>query len=128
MTTVALIYALSRPVHYVGYTFQLSVRPLRGCMYVGYFVTSCESRRRDKKTAFELGFWTEKRPQAQTSSVDTPLLVGVPLFDNTDEELHHSLTTLLRYLVEQFGYQPPENVVTMTINTTYSDVTPLSIA
>ena len=104
MSIVTHWQQLPRTITHAGYTFGLDIRPFGRCLYVGYFLLRCNSRQRDKLTAFGLGFWTDKRPRCHTSSVETPLLTGVPLFSDDDAELERSLQTLHRYLMQNFGY------------------------
>ena len=118
---------LPRSIVHAGYVFQLEYRQFNHIWYVGYFLARCESKKRDKKAAFILGFWTDKNPQRHTSSVGTPILTAIPLFNNDDEELAVSLHALRRNLVNNFGYTPPMSPSEPTIDTDFEELRPLSI-
>jgi hypothetical protein len=122
MTIASQWQQLPRTIDHAGFTFQLEYRKFAACWYIGYFVNACFSRQRYKKEAFRLGFWTDKRPALHTSSVDTPLLVGVPLFSDNNEELAHSLQTLGRYLVQQYGYTSPITEANAFIDAEYEEL------
>jgi hypothetical protein len=128
MSIVKQWQQLPRTIDHVGYTFQLEFRPFANCLYVGYFVNRVFATGRDKKTAFSLGYWTDKRAKYHTSSVGTPLLTGVPLFFEDDAELSHSLQTLYRYVVENFGYTPFIKADTRPVDAEFEELRPLSIA
>jgi hypothetical protein len=122
MTIATHWQQLPRTIDHAGYTFQLEYRKFAACWYIGYFVSQCNSRKRDKKTAFSLGYWTDKRPSLHTSSVGTPLLTGVPMFTDDNEELAHSLQTLHRYLVEKFGYTSPITAANAIVDAEFEEI------
>lgn len=118
---------LPRTITHVGYVFQLEYRQFNHIWYIGYFLTRCESKKRDKRAAFNLGFWTDKNPKNHTSSVGTPILTAIPLFEDSDAELLISLRALERNLVKDFGYTPPISVEYSTFDTDFEEIQPLSI-
>ncbi len=118
---------LPRTIKHCGYVFQLEMRSYRGIQYVGYFVAQCESKRKDKKNAFKLGFWVEKDPKRHTSSHGTPIFTGIPLMGYSDDELLRSLTALHRNLIYNFGYTPPISAENTTFDTEFEEIIPLSI-
>ena len=127
MSIVQQWQQLPRIINHVGYTFQLELRPYGKGLWIGYFVNHCFSKSREKKTAFSLGYWTDKRVKYHTSAVGTALLTGVPLFFEDDAELAHSLQTLYRYIVENFGYSPFINDNAPPMHADYEIIGPLSI-
>jgi hypothetical protein len=128
MGTISIrLRQLPTSIRYVGYVFQLEYRQFNQIWWIGYFVSRCESKKKDKKAAFTLGFWTDKDPKTHTSSVETPLLTGIPLWDDDDQELYHSLRALERNLVQNFGYTPPISAIDTAQDTEYEEIRPLSI-
>lgn len=127
-TTTKLLTQLSKPIQHVGYSFHFAIKPVNEVIYAGFFLSICHSSSRYKKEAYKLGFWAEKRAKYQTNAVYTPLLVGIPLFFDDDQELHVTLKALLKYVITQFGYVPiGDQTPVATIETAYSDITPLQL-
>ena len=119
---------LPRTIVHAGYVFQLEYRQFNRIWYVGYFVSRCESKKRDKRTAFSLGFWTDKDPKRHTSSVGTPILTAIPMFNDSDRELLTSLRALQRNLAQNFGYTSPISATDATFDADFEEIHPLCIA
>ena len=99
VTIIKLLQQLPERIHYAGYRFTLSFERENG--FIGYFLSECFSKNRDKREAFKLGFWYEKKSRLRLSSCESNYLFKIPLNSDDDLELFFTLDYFIEYLTKQ---------------------------
>ena len=90
-------------IDYAGFTFRLQfTEHSQYGIGIAFVLTGCHSRKKYKRLAWEQGYWEDKSPQRQISTMFSNYLFYEPLFDTSDTSLSQALQNLHQRLIEYF--------------------------
>jgi hypothetical protein len=88
-------------IDYAGYSFHLQFTEHRQYgIGIAYVLTGCHSRKKYKRRAWKEGYWEDKSPQRQISTMYSNYLFYEPLFDPSELCLRQALQTLAGRMTE----------------------------
>jgi hypothetical protein len=88
-------------IDYAGFTFRLQfTEHSQYGIGIAFVLTGCHSRKKYKRLAWKQGYWEDKSPQRQISTMFSNYLFYEPLFDTSDTSLSQALQNLHQRLLD----------------------------
>ena len=88
-------------IDYAGFTFRLQfTEHSQYGIGIAFVLTGCHSRKKYKRLAWKQGYWEDKSPQRQISTMFSNYLFYEPLFDASDTSLSQALQNLHQRLID----------------------------
>jgi|GEM_PF-1915219 len=101
MSTTRHFLLLPPAIDYAGFTFHLRFTEHREYgLGIAYVLGGCHSRKKYKRLAWKQGYWEDRSPQRQISTMYSNYLFYEPLYDTSEPTLHYALQTLRQRMTD----------------------------